>query len=167
MADGRLGDYPNPLHQRILPATSMPMPPGPARFPTETKLVQTPAEILASILRELKNQMMPTKGIFQAVAVNGLRPQTLDWSAFGMMTRLVIRNAGPQSVWFQFDIEGGNVDNFTSNQSWMLQSQESFNVTNELFMKIGLRCAAGGANNALVHARAWGTPAGKQEGSAI
>lgn len=166
MAD-RMGDYQNPLAQRIPPATSMPMPPGPAKFPTETQLVKTPAQLLADILRELKNQMMPTKGIFRSATVTGARPQTLDWSAMGMMTRLVIRNAGPQSVWFNFDMDGLGVDNFNpSDQSWMLQAQESFNVTNELFMKIGLRCAVG-ANTAVVHARAWGTPAGKQEGSAI
>jgi hypothetical protein len=94
---------------------------------------------------------------------------TLDWSkdagdlkAYGQMGRIMIRNKGPNSVWFSFDEDGASVvpDNTSAPvdadgnpcSRWELEPKESYNVDNTVFFKIGLACAA--AETAVVHASA-------------
>lgn len=153
-----LRDYNNPILQRVLPATSMPMPPGPAAFPIDNQAVSNP------ILEELIRQFTPSPGIIRAGVAQVGRPLTLDWSAMGEMNRVAIQNSGPNTVWLAFDINGSGVDNFTSDQSWQLLSLGSLNLTLIKFYKIGFNVAAG---SALIHAIAFQSPAGKAGGTAI
>lgn len=158
-------DYDNPIVNRIPPPTSFPHPIGPTNAPISPAV--PPAVSNADLLKELKSQSYGVKPLIRSAVVTGGVPRTLDWSAFGIMNRLVIRNMGPQSVWFSFDVDGGNVDNFTpSDTSWELQSNESVNLTNISFQRIGLRCAAG-ATTARVHAIGMANPAGRAEGTAL
>ncbi len=121
-----------------------------------------PAELLQAILNELKLQNSASKPIMRAASVTDVG-KTLDWSAEGIMTRIVMRNKGPNSAWYSYDIKGPGVDAFTSNASFEIQAQESINLTATQFSMIGLRCAAG--QTAVVHAQAWKSQSGTQSGS--
>jgi len=164
MAQG-LRDYGNPILQRVLPATSMPMPPGPAAFPIQqAQDNKTTDDLLRDLIAELKNQFTPSPGIIRAGLCQVGRPLTLDWSAMGVMNRVAIQNAGPNTCWLAFDVNGGGVDGFTSDQSWQLLSLGSLNLTLIKFYKIGIIVTAG---TALIHAIAFQSPAGKSGGTAI
>lgn len=160
-----MGDYPEPFIEYVRPATSMPMPPGPSDFPIEQgSVTPTTNDLLQRILDELVKMNIAARPVIRAKAADSTG-ETLDWSVLGIMDRLVIRNEGPNSVWFSFDKNGPAVQATTSDLSWELQAQESVNLDHCLFQKIGLLCAGGGT--ATVHAIGFQTVAGNQAASIV
>ena len=167
-----VGDYNDPAHiEAIRPATSMPLSPGPANFPIQKGALSQPKtiegiakegnSILSRILEELVRQNSSSNPVIRSKLAN-TTGVTLDWSQFGLFDRIMMRNAGPNTVYFSFDLNGQNVDNFTSDLSFMLQANESANFSHCKFRKIGLKCAAG---TATVNAVAFQTQAGNMNGS--
>ncbi len=163
-----VGDFVDPFLDSTRPATSMPQPPGPADFPVvpapadQTTLMQI-LDLLKRILAELIKQNIASDPVTRARSVNVSDSGTLDWSQRGTMDRLMIRNKGPNSVWFAFDMNGPAVDAFTSDLSFELQPQESVNLSHCKFEKIGLKC--GSAGGAVVHAIGFQSVAGDQAAS--
>lgn len=164
-----VGDYVEPFTDGIRPATSMPLPAGPADFPVQQGPFVQPTtvegwlsklfDLGTRILEELIRQNIAARPVIRSGASdeNGT---TLDWNAVGVMDRLMIRNKGPNSVWYGFDRNGPAVQAATSDESFELQTNESVNVTHCRYQKIGLRCAPGGS--AVVHAIGFQTVAGNQ-----
>lgn len=150
---GRMFDYVNPFAHTTTPSQSLVTPPGPADTPIQ-KAVQPPAT-LNDLLQQMRQNNDPQRAVFRGLAIGAGGNGTLDWSMLGLMTRIVIRNKGPFSVFFAFDISGPQINTFTSDNSWELQANESFNA-DTVFFKIGLRCSAG--QNAVVNASAWPFP---------
>ncbi len=166
-----VGDFVEPFIESIRPATSMPHPPGPADFPvqvlpttptTEIDLLTAILGVLRNILAELIKQNIAANPVTRAQNIDSTG-ETLNWTAVGIMDRLMIRNKGANSVWISFDINGPAVDAFTSDLSFELQANESINLTHCAFQKIGCKCAGG--QTATVHAIAFQTVAGNQAGA--
>jgi hypothetical protein len=169
-----MGDVSNPALIQTSPAISQPVPAGPSVTPVGQS--KPGAATLNNVQAELINQSVATKAEIRSALVTGAvtggavdQPQTLDWRALGVMQRLEIRNKGPNSVWMAFDVAGAGVNNYVSNQSIELQSQEAWIFPLTAFRMIGLRCgvSAGSPQTATVHAVAWQGPAGRAGGTAI
>lgn len=167
-----LGDYVQPRHVAINPAQSMPMPPGPADAPvqvaptTDPTLLGLLAQILAvnkQILDELMRQSVPQTPILRTIPTVDSTGETMDWSMFGTMTRLVLFNTGTNDAFFAFDKDGTRVDAFPSNNSQLLKANSSVNLNLCKFQKIGLRCALG--STATCYAIGFQDVAGNQGGS--
>ncbi len=143
----------------------MPLPPGPANFPIVDKNAVSPAQYLAAILKELKLQNAPSKGLIRGAVVTTAAPKTLEWQAEGIMQRLVLRNKGPDSVFYAYDVKGESVDATEgSNASFEVQAQESVNLVLTQFSFIGLKVGSPG-KTAKVNAQAWKSQSGTQAGS--
>ncbi len=152
------GDFDEPFIGGVQPAR-FPMPPGPSDFPITSNATATPEVLLAAILQELKYQNTASRPVIRAADADS-GGSTLDWSPVGIMDRLMIRNKGPNSVWFSFDKNGEAVQATTSSESFELQANESVNLTHCSFQKIGLRCANG--ESATAHAIGFQSVAGNQ-----
>jgi hypothetical protein len=150
---GRMLDYTNPFAHTTSPASSLVQPPGPSDTPIQ-KATPQPAT-LNDLLQQMRQNNDPQRAIFRGLVLGAGGNGTLDWSMLGLMTRIVIRNKGPNSVFFAFDISGPQINTFTSDNSWELQANESFNG-DTIFYKIGLRCKAG--ETAVINAAAWPFP---------
>lgn len=167
-----LRDYDEPFNDRINPATSMPLPPGPADFPvqqlpgtgqmTDSQRFDKMITLLERVLDELIRQNISATPIIRAIDVTDVG-QTLDWSQFGQMDRLMLISLGADDVWLTFDVNGPAVIAGTSDNSFKILSNMSINLTHSSFQKVGLRCAAG--KTATVQAIAWQTVAGNQAGA--
>lgn len=157
-----LGDYPENFIDEVQPAP-VTIPIGPANFPVSTDPNATMTQLLQNILDELVRQNTAARPVIRS-SLAGSTGATLNWDSVGVMDRLMMRNSGPQSVWFSFDRDGSSVQAFTSDESFELQANESVNLTHCIFSKIGLKCAGGGA--ATVNSVAFQTVAGNQ-GAAI
>lgn len=159
-----LGDYKNWLQDQISPSEGFIKPYGPANFPTNTPASKPKDAIdgLEKIHAELVRQRTPTRPLIRSKLVdqNGI---TLDWTANGQMSRLMIRNKGPNSIWMAFDQKGASVDNFTSNNSVEVQANESWNVELCAFAYLGLKAGAG--NTGTAHAIAFPSNSGMMAGS--
>lgn len=159
---------PNFIDQ-VRPATSMPLPGGPANFPVAqppNAVPTTPLEALQQIakkvdrlLEETIRQNIASRPVIRAKDVdqNG---QTLNWQAVGIMDRLTLKNNGADNVWLAFDMNGPAVNAFTSDLSFLLKPDSTLNLTHSLFTKVGLKCASG--ETASVDAIAWQSVAGNQ-----
>lgn len=155
------GDFDEPFIAGVQPA-NFPKPPGPSDFPVATTDTQTAAEVQAAILQELKYQNIASRPVGRSADVDG-GGQTLDWSPVGVMDRIVMRNKGPNSLWYSWDKNGPAVQAFTSNESTELQMNESMAFTHCIFQKIGVRCQGG--QTATIHATAFQSVAGNQAAS--
>lgn len=164
---------------RVSPATSMPLPPGPANFavqvappsnaplPTDTngllarQIQETRGvrDIMARILEELIRQNIASRPVIRAVQASDAG-ETLNWQATGVMDRLTLKNNGPDEIWLSFDMNGPAVNAFTSNLSFSLKADSTLNLTHSLFTKVGVRCFSG--TTATVDAIAWQSVAGNQ-----
>ncbi len=158
----RLGDFNEPFLTNIRPASSIPLPKGPSDFPVQTTQPETQQQTLDSILQELKYQNIASSPVIRSKDVDSTG-QTLDWTPIGIMDRLMMRNKGPNSLWFSFDKNGPAVVASTSDESFELQANESINLTHCRFQKVGVKCSGG---TATVHAIGWQSVAGNQ-GAAI
>ena len=150
-----LRDYNTDLSRRIQQASAMKVPPGPANSPVSqpantSPTLDTIVELLTRILRELLDQNTPLTPILRSSTVSS-SGATLDWSAFGTMAAVSIRNKGPDSVFVSFDMSGESVDANVTDNSFELQAQESLNLGKVKFQKIGVKCASGktGSVNAI------------------
>ncbi len=166
-----MGDFAEPFIDGVRPATSMPMPAGPADFPVQiaTAVPTTVEDLLRAILdaiergvQELIKQNIAAEPVLRAQDITDVG-QTLNWSSVGIMDRLMLRNKGANSVWIAFDINGPAVDSFTSDLSFELQANESINLTHCAFQKIGAKCSSG--QTATLHGVAFQTIAGNQAGA--
>lgn len=140
---------------------------GPTQSPVSTGKMdeqQSVQSLLMQLLRQVTYQNVARTPIIRSVTETGLG-STLDWSSIGMMDRLMIRNAGPQSVYFAFDVDGPSVDMSNGDLSFWLQANESVNISHCKFYKIGVRTIAGGGVLAVVNAIAFQSVAGDQAGS--
>ncbi len=168
-----IGDYPETFIEQVRPATSMPLPPGPADFPIQQGAAAAPTTVMgwlekiyalgSRLLEEMIKQNTPSRPTIRATAVTAAG-QTLTWEAVGVMDRLMIRNKGPNSCWYSYDQNGPSVTPSTGDGSFELQANESVNVTHCLYQKIGVICAAG--QTATVHAQGFQSVAGNN-GAAI
>lgn len=158
-----LGDWENWLQDRIAPSEGFVKPYGPSNFPVAiTGKVTTAEQWLEKIYNELVKQNTPTRPLVRGKLVD-TTGVTLDWTASGLMSRLLIRNKGAtNSVWMAFDQSGASVDNFTSNNSFEVQAQEAITIEGCAFSRLGLRCSAG---TATVHAIAFPANSGKGNGA--
>jgi hypothetical protein len=154
---GRLADYVNVIQHATMPARSLPTPPGPADTPVN-QANPTPAS-LRDLLDQLRQNNNPQRGVFRNLAIGAGLFGTLDWSMLGMMSRVVLYNNGPNTVFFAWDTSGQQIDAFISDNSWPLYSGMSYNA-DTVFYKIGLRCAAGASGT--VSATAWPSPSSGQ-----
>lgn len=158
-----VGDFEEELRARVSPALVR-QPIGPANFPVKLPDGDASTEAtLNAILKEIKAQNTAAKPIIRGKVANPT--ETLDWDAMGVMDRLIIRNAGPSTVYFAFDKDGQAVEASVGNESWMLESKEAVCLTHSRFSKIGLRCAAG--DSASVNAIGWQSVAGDQGSSIV
>ena len=141
-----MGDYKSWLANRLVPAEGFPKPLGITDAPVQT----TPAApaTLDDVASILNNQNQPMQPLLRAMLVDSTG-ETMDWSAHGTMTRIMIRNKGPNSVWFAFDTFGQSVVAATSDLSWELQSQEALSIERCTFNKIGLKSPSGGTVHAI------------------
>jgi hypothetical protein len=115
----------------------------------------TPLNELQQIKQLLANTLQKQQaqtGIIRAALVTDAG-HTFDWSMIGNMSRILLRNAGPDSVWIAFNEDGPNTPPTTGNGSIEVQAQEAWSIPNILFQKIGLRCATG--DTAKVHSIAF------------
>lgn len=159
-----IGDYNPQLRDRINPANTFPQPPGPSNFPIAGPMVKTTDQLLAEILDELKKQSTSRRPVVRSGLVDSVGI-TLDWSQVGSMDRIFMRNKGPDSAWYGWDVDGKTVDNYTSNQSTEIQAQESVCFSLCLFKRIGFRCATG--KSATIHATAFQYAGGSHGNSII
>lgn len=164
----RIYSDPNFIDQ-VRPATSMPLPPGPANFPVAkppSAVPTTPLEALQQIsqkidrlLEETIRQNIASRPCIRARDVTPAG-QTLNWQSVGIMDRLTIKNNGADTVWLAFDMNGPAVNAFTSDLSFSLKADSTLNLTHSLFTKVGVKVAAG--KTATVDAIAWQSVAGNQ-----
>lgn len=151
-----LGDFINPIAQRVIPSSSLtkfPGHPGPSNSPiSKPDAKASTDEYLKRILNELINQSVPRKPILRSglAADTGI---TLDWSSEGFMGRIMMRNAGPNPAWFMFDQNGSQVPTTTSQLSFKLQANEAISIERCYFQRIGFICTAG--QTALINAIAF------------
>lgn len=145
-----------PLRERIVPAKGYINPPGMTNFPVKLpETAPTPLNELQQIkqlLANLMDQNAARTPILRGRDVTDVG-QTMDFSMFGDMARVMIRNAGPDSVWMSFNEDGRNTPTTTGDGSFEIQAQEAVSITNCQFQKIGLRCATGDTGK--VHAIAF------------
>ena len=154
---------------RVRPATSMPLPPGPANFPVAQPpnvLPTTPLQALQQLnqkmdrlIDETVRQNIASRPVIRAKDVTNAG-QTLNWQAVGIMDRVTLKNDGPDPVWLAFDMNGQAVNAFTSDLSFPLKADSTLNLTHSLFTKIGVKTASG--KTATVNAIAWQSVAGNQ-----
>ncbi len=153
-----VGDFDEDFRNGIRPATSMPLPPGPADFPVAVAPKDTPgnlseiAALLRRILLEMIRQSTPARPVMRTTAVDDVG-QTLDFSQRGIMDRLMMKNKGPNSVWYGYDFNGPAVKTSDCDLSWEIEVGETINLALCQYEKIGLRCATG--ETAVVHAQGW------------
>lgn len=153
-----VGDYSaRPQLRQPAPNPGAIQPHGPANFPVTTPGNETTQELLRQIRDELRGQNIATKAVIRSAAVDDVGV-TLDYSQVGLMGRIQFRNKGPDSVWIAADTEGEAIEAFTGDQSIEVQANESWCTPNELFSKIGCKCAAG--ETATVHSKAFVATAG-------
>lgn len=166
-----MGDFMQPFISAIRPATSMPIPAGPADFPTQQipGPIETDSQKLDEIIRLLRicaeqliRQNSAANPVIRSVAATQTGG-TMDWSQFGEFDRLMIINLGPDAVWLQFDQNGPAVLVGVSDNAFELTPNMSVNITHSVFDKIGLKCDIG--KTATVQAIAWQTPAGNLNGA--
>ncbi len=164
-----VGDFVDPFVEGVRPATSMPLPPGPANFPMSQPPLEQPKTIegwlertcdwLSRIYTEIVRQNISARPVVRCKDVDNTG-QTLDWTSVGIMDRITLKNDGPDEVWLAFDTSGPAVFADTSDLSFPLKADSTLNLTHSLFSKIGVRCAPG--DTAVVNAIAWQTVAGNQ-----
>lgn len=159
------GDFDEPFIDGVRPVPTAPQPPGPANFPVNENAPATSNDLLKQILSELVKQNTASRPVIRSADLLASDTGTLDWITVGIMDRLVLRNAGPGSVWFAFDTNGPAVNAFTSDQSFMVLANESINLVNCQFRKIGLATNVGGA--ATVNAIGFQAQAGNQSNSIL
>lgn len=163
------GEYPAvPLRDRVVPPRGFVPPIGPSNFPVELPPEkETPLSVLRELrqlVQNLMDQNAARAGIIRAADVTDAG-QTLDWSQFGDMARVMMRNKGPDSLWFSFNEDGQNVPPTTGDGSFEIQAQEAISIPNILFQKIGVRCATG--DTATIHAIAFQKSFGDFGGSIV
>lgn len=141
-----LQDHDVSLPHRTTPAPVRP-PLGPANFPV-TGPEATAVDLLKALVAQSQAKIPQIRS--SDITAAG---QTLDWSALGLMDRILIRNKGANSVWIAWDVNGEAVDAFTSDLSFELQAQEAISIPACQFYKIGCKCAAG--QTGTVHAVAF------------
>lgn len=159
------GDFDEPFIDGVRPVPTMPQPPGPANFPVNAAVPATNNDLLTQILAELVKQNTASRPVIRSAAIGASDQSTLDWTTVGIMDRLVMRNAGPDSVWFAFDTNGPAVNAFTSDQSFEILANESINLVNCQFRKIGIATSVG--TGARVNAIGFQAQAGNQSNSII
>lgn len=173
-------NYRNPnFIERVQPATSMPLPGGPANFPVRPAApanqalpndtngllkalideVRAVRDVGLRILEEMIRQGTAARPVIRAKDVTAAG-QTLNWQSVGIMDRLMLKNNGADTVWFAFDMNGPAVNAFTSDLSFSLKADSTVNLSLSLFTKVGVKCAAG--KTATVDAVAWQSVAGNQ-----
>ena len=160
------GDFDEPHIDAVRPVPNMPRPPGPANFPLSENAPVSSNDLLKQILAELVKQNTASRPVIRSKSLGVSDNGTLDWTTVGIMDRLVMRNAGPDNVWFAFDTNGPAVNGFTSDQSFLILPNESINLVNCQFRKIGL-ITGPGTTGATVNAIAFQAQAGNQSNSII
>lgn len=168
----QLGDYAETFVDGIRPATSAPLPMGPANFPAAVAppsnvtdsngWLQAIYGMMARAVEELVRQNIASRPVIRSKVITDAG-QTLDWSTRGTFDRLLMRNKGPNSAWFAFNMNGPAVNPTTCDLSFELQANESVNLTHCQFEKVGLKCSLG--QTATISAIAFQTPAGNQAGT--
>ncbi len=145
---GGMGDYVEPFVEGVRPATSMPLPPGPANFPVNTQVPATTDDLLRAILKELIYQNIASRPVTRGQSISSAGG-TLDWSTVGVMDRLMLKNNGPDNVYFSFNMNGQAVVANTSDLSILLKPDSTYCCTHTLFNKIGLKSVGTSAVDAV------------------
>ncbi len=164
-----MGDFVDPFVEGTRPATSVPLPHGPADFPMALPPATIPSTMEGKVdrlislqerlLDETVRQSIAARPVIRCKDVTAAG-QTLDWTAVGIMDRLTLWNDGPDTVWIAFDMSGPAVFAGTSDLSVPVKANGAISLTHNLFSKIGAKTAGG--TTATVNAIGWQSVAGNQ-----